>query len=63
MKLEAKCSSRNLQRASNSEVEREYKFPKGRMGAFFKLDLQIIFMMRSESVGFALAKHIRKLVV
>ena len=29
MKPEAKCSSRNLHRASNSEVEREYRFPRG----------------------------------
>ena len=29
MKLEAKCSLRNLQRASNSEVEREYRVPRG----------------------------------
>ena len=33
------------------------------MGAFFKLDPQIIFMMRSKGVGFALAKHIHKLMV
>ena len=29
MKPVTKCSSRNLWRASNSEVEREYKFPRG----------------------------------
>ena len=33
------------------------------MGTFFKLDPQIIFTVQSESVGFALAKYIHKLVV